>query len=319
VVYLGVLAAWQFHVEPVSPEILARWKQSQSVPAWLASSVAAASAIPAPPRLWTGAMSLVQSNAESGPVYLLGQLFSGGHPLYFVIAWAVKAPVAAQLLVVSGMLLCAAGTLRGLVAASDLFWVLPGFFYFALASQSGLQLGLRLVLPVFPFLAMFAGKAASVAGRRPTTAWLPVAAIACLAGNAVLTFPHYLSHFNRWVGGPDNGLRYLSDSNIDWGQDLPFLESAVREHRIPKIRLAYFGTDNPYAYLSNQILETIAPPWDGRGASERFVPEPGYYAVSATLLTGQFFAPRFRGYYDVFRQTKPIAKAGYSIFIYRVP
>ena len=47
--------------------------------------------------------------------------------------------------------------------------------------------------------------------------------------------------------------------------------------------------------------------------------EPGYYAVSAALLSGQFFKPRYHDYYKAFRDRKPFAKCGYSIFLYKFP
>lgn len=48
------------------------------------------------------------------------------------------------------------------------------------------------------------------------------------------------------------------------------------------------------------------------------MPSPGYYAVSATLLPGHFFAPEYRDYFRFFRDRRPFAKAGYSIFLYYV-
>ena len=38
--------------------------------------------------------------------------------------------------------------------------------------------------------------------------------------SSVRTAPHQLAYFNEIVGGPDRGYYYLSDSNLDWGQDL---------------------------------------------------------------------------------------------------
>jgi hypothetical protein len=32
--------------------------------------------------------------------------------------------------------------------------------------------------------------------------------------------PHYTAYFNELAGGPSNGWRYLSDSNVDIGQDI---------------------------------------------------------------------------------------------------
>ena len=121
-------------------------------------------------------------------------------------------------------------------------------------------------------------------------------------------------------GGPENAIHLLTDSNLDWGQDLRGLAEYVKESRIPKIRLSYFGMDNPFAYIPENQLEIIPPPWSEQWAQgARLEPKSGVYAVSATLLTGQFFAERYRDYYAHFRKMQPIARAGYSIYIYRVP
>jgi hypothetical protein len=136
----------------------------------------------------------------------------------------------------------------------------------------------------------------------------------------VIYYPHYIAYFNFPSGGPTNGLRYLSGSNIDWGQDLPLLQRFVREHGIPKLRLSYFGPEFPYSYFTENEIEWIQPPYGGAPVtSAEYTPSPGVYAISATLLSGQFFGPNLRNYFRAFREMKPIGYAGYSIYIYRVP
>jgi hypothetical protein len=144
--------------------------------------------------------------------------------------------------------------------------------------------------------------------------------MAWLSLRTITAYPDYIAHFNVVAGGPDAGIRYLSDSNLDWGQDLPALADYLETHPIGKVRLAYFGTDNPAAHLPPERYEQIAPPWSENLVSgPQIAPSPGYYAISATLLTGQLFAPQYRDYFRVFRESTPVAKAGYSIFVYRVP
>jgi hypothetical protein len=155
--------------------------------------------------------------------------------------------------------------------------------------------------------------------RRVTTAAAGLL-VAWLAVRSTLQYPDYIAYFNTLAGGSEAGIHYLSDSNLDWGQDLPALAGYLETHPIPKLRLAYFGADNPYAWLPESRIEPLAPPWNDKLATgSHIVPEPGYYAISATLLTGQLFQPRYRDYFRAFRDAKPIAKAGYSIFLYKVP
>jgi hypothetical protein len=60
-------------------------------------------------------------------------------------------------------------------------------------------------------------------------------------------------------------------------------------------------------------------PWAPELVEEKlYVPSKGYYAISSTLLTGQFFDARYRDYFLLFRSKEPIARAGYSIRLYRI-
>jgi hypothetical protein len=133
-------------------------------------------------------------------------------------------------------------------------------------------------------------------------------------------YPFYISHFNLLAGGGEHGLRYLSDSNLDWGQDLRELLAYVRGSGVQRVKAAYFGADNAWAYPGSERLERLAVPWspehvEGR---RRIIIEPGYYAISATFLSGHLFAPDYRDYFATFRVLKPVGKAGNSIFIYKV-
>jgi hypothetical protein len=82
--------------------------------------------------------------------------------------------------------------------------------------------------------------------------WVRVATVTvlvyCLAGNW-WTSPNHLAYFNLLAGGPRNGHRILLDSNLDWGQDLCRLPSALAEmnHDGP-VQLPYFGHVDPRLY-----------------------------------------------------------------------
>jgi hypothetical protein len=110
------------------------------------------------------------------------------------------------------------------------------------------------------------------------------------------------------------------DSNLDWGQNLPELAEYVKTNRIKKIKLYYFGFDKLHRYGVQDRIERAPPPWSTQLVQTRqLVPEPGLYAVSATLLPGHFFAEEYRDYFQAFRERRPDARAGYSIFIYKIP
>ncbi|NWF85371.1 MAG: glycosyltransferase family 39 protein [Bryobacteraceae bacterium] len=318
--YAGIQLTWLSPLKKISPQEVQAWAHAGEKPDWSVAAVRTMAALRMPPRFVRGVMSLVDVNAAGSAVYLLGKVYNAGHPAYFLIAMAVKLNLALLAVILAGTAGSALTLIRGKREWADLCWFAPAFLYIGLASLSNLQLGLRLILPGIAFLILMAGWWLDWAWRLRSGRVAVLLLFGWMAGRTALAYPHYISDFNLAAGGPDNGLAYLSDSNIDWGQDVARLAKIVRQQRIPRIRLAYFGLDNPYAYLSDPAMQTLAPPWsDDMVSSTRFVPEPGYYAISATLLTGQFFVEKYRDYYSCFRRMKPIAKAGYSIWIFLVP
>jgi hypothetical protein len=52
-------------------------------------------------------------------------------------------------------------------------------------------------------------------------------------------YPHELSFFNEFSGGPGNGYRHLLHSNLDWGQDLLFARHWMREREIPASQIEF--------------------------------------------------------------------------------
>lgn len=53
---------------------------------------------------------------------------------------------------------------------------------------------------------------------------------ACLLGTVASTlkaFPHHLAYFNEAAGGPETGHEHLLGSNLDWGQDVLFLNKWI--------------------------------------------------------------------------------------------
>jgi hypothetical protein len=274
--------------------------------------------LPYPAPLWDGALSLVDSNSDGMTTYLFGQPVSGGHPLYFAIAIAVKAPVPFLVLVACGLVLEAVRLIRGRFDPLSLFWIVPPFLYIGLASLSSLQLGVRLVLPALPFGLMIAGRAVAALARGRYV-WILAVLFTVAAARIAQIYPHPISFFNLFVGDPMHGARILSDSNVDWGQDLRELAELVRRTGIRKLRLSYFGNDSVWAYFREDQLELVAPPWgDDFAKGTVYKPTRGFYAISSSLLPGHMFEPRYREYYKEFWQRKPIATAGYSIYLYWV-
>jgi hypothetical protein len=230
----------------------------------------------------------------------------GGWLSYFPIAMAVKTPLA-QLVALS---LGAGWACRRRAWNPSLVWVaaFPAA-YLAVTLAKGIQVGLRHVLPVYPFMALAAGMLLAAwwragGGRR----WVSAALTLGMLGEGLSVHPHYLAFFNLGTGGPDRGYRYLVDCNLDWGQDLPALAEFQRRERTGTLTLSYFGNDLPERYgVDYQVL--CAP----HGAAP---PPQGVYAISATQLQGLYQFPARLDGMAWFRQRAPTRLVGHSILVY---
>jgi hypothetical protein len=203
------------------------------------------------------------------------------------------------------------------------FIILSPLLYLAVATLSSLNVGYRYLLPALPFLhviasAAFSGQQSAIS-RRPSAIGRAAFSIRHFAfviflWQAIATIsiaPHFLAYFNELVG-PANGYKVLSDSNLDWGQDLPALARYLNGR---PVYLSYFGQADPHYY---KINSTPLPGWPPP-AHTRFAPAdpaPGLYAISASNLVGaQLPDPNTFAY---FRALQPQAVIDYSIFIYDV-
>jgi len=130
-------------------------------------------------------------------------------------------------------------------------------------------------------------------------------------------YPHFLSFFNESIGGPSQGYKYVTDSNLDWGQDLKRLATFVNENNIDKIYVDYFGGDS----LEYRLGDKYQSWWGDRDPKE--LPPNSWLAISASFLQGGRGAPNPEyhektGYYNWITQYEPVAILGNSIFIYQI-
>jgi hypothetical protein len=232
--------------------------------------------------------------------FFLGRVSDRKHPAYFLFALLVKTPIPTLILLVVALVLhlkmWRMEFLHLLLPAAWLF----GFFSLVI----GLNLGLRYVLPIFPFLFTASGIIGqAIEGRRR---WQRAAAALLLGSlcSTVLSAPRFLSYFNAFIGGPSGGYKYLSDSNIDWGQDLRDLRSTMADLKIDQVYLSYFGLVDPSLY------------------GIRWVPlekkrERGIIAISVHHLNGiSPFGPLPTDLIESLRHLTPIARAGDSIILF---
>jgi hypothetical protein len=240
-------------------------------------------------------------------VYLNGVLrTTGGWWTYYLLALLYKIPEGTWLLVALAMVVIAL-TMRSRTAWADevVLWTVPLVILFSMTFLTDINLGLRYVLAILPYLFIATGKVVPWCfhlrdpWRRLMGSWV-LGSLGLTIVASIGIHPHYLAYLNWSSGGPDRVPARLIDSNLDWGQDLVALQKWCQEN-IPdqRIGLAYFGQINPSIFaLRGEPFHWFLPP-ARRGSIWPMDPAlsflfegparhltPGYYAVSATLLYG---------------------------------
>ncbi len=260
------------------------------------------------PTYFSGVRWLQRYAQRGAPAFLMGQHSQKGWWYYFFLAFAIKTPLPTLVLLAETLSLALRDHLTTKRREYVLYVPVAAFFFVTLFSF--LSIGYRHILPVLPFLFVIVSRVVTWGSRR----WMRIALIVLCLWYAVGTIgihPHYLAYFNESVGGPDNGYRYLVDSNLDWGQDLKNLKAYLDENGIEEIYLAYFGSAPPSYY----DIQALSLPEDRPDDLE--TRSPSVYAISATLLQGGYLGDTEA--FSWLRAYEPFAKVGYSIFLYRLP
>lgn len=256
-------------------------------------------------------LGVLYTNVNLGnPTYFNGSFHSGGVPYYFLATFLLKTPLPFLLL-----LAVRAGdqvVRREFELHAGLFLFVPVLLWFGVITASALQYGVRYLLPVYPFLFVYgAGIMSSPSfDRRWMRAGVAVLALS-FAGGSLRAHPHYLPYFNVLGGGPERGIEWLDDHNVDWGQDLPLLREYLEEHGITEVTVAPMAWYDPALYgIRGRV---VGPSEMLRLLTDPDSP-PGVYAASAHLLTRGRFDPS--ALIDPLTDLEPAAILGHSIYVF---
>lgn len=207
------------------------------------------------------------SSAGRGANFFRGHVSDESTLAYFPVALAIKSTPS---FLVATLLLFVLGG-RRLASFRALVFLGPAAVLFGAAVSSRFNIGVRHVLPVYPLLAIVG--AGLLASRLTPRTFAALAAALGVGSATSLAFahPHEMSYFNALVG-PD-GPEWLSDSNVDWGQDLKRLGGflSARGWTTATTVVAYGGLSTDYFMPGIRFLPDDGP-----------FP-PGRYAVGATM------------------------------------
>ncbi|HEU4597618.1 MAG TPA: glycosyltransferase family 39 protein [Pyrinomonadaceae bacterium] len=266
-------------------------------------------------------------NRDGHPAGLLGQHRQHGWWYYFPVAFALKTTLP-FLLVSLAAIFWAAWVLgrRGFAAEGRLLFLLvPLAVFTGFVLLSKINIGVRYFLPAFPFLFIAAGVLLdrllkeSVPRRRAAVVALVVILFGWVGLEAARAYPDHMSYTNQLASGQPRWY-YLSDSNVEWGDDIRALALYLHERGERRIGAAL---------LNWQVLELY-----GIEQASVFVPpgvapeETRYVALGASVLNGSTVPGQIGdvklteeqrvNYFDQYRRRTPEKVFGNSIYLYRM-
>ena len=252
----------------------------------------------------------IKAHNDSGHLsFLLGQMRWSGWWYFYLVALAAKTPLTLLATGPLGMALLA----REGWQARDGWRLAPALSFLAvLAFASGfshINIGIRHVLVLYPFMALGGAHAVVLAWRSLRKATVRPLAIVASAGVVglvawqVLTLwtanPDYMPYFNEVVAHPE---KVLVDSDLDWGQDRFRLEKRAAEIKIPLLNLAYRGNAN--LAKEPMVPYVILPPWK---------PVTGWVAISELAKVHD---PKGYAWLEAYQ---PFERIGKTIDLYYIP
>jgi 4-amino-4-deoxy-L-arabinose transferase-like glycosyltransferase len=269
------------------------------------------------------------------PSYLRGEWSDHGWWYYYLYALLLKTPLGTIGLFLLTIFCTFFQKCYNISWRDEIVIILPGIVLLAfVSSQTGFSIHSRYVIPALPFFFIWiakVGKAFTM--QRQIVVTLISILLTWSIFSSLWIYPHSISYFNELAAilptpedknypkpgktspktfwqktkrlfdcGSRNGARHLLDSNIDWRQDLFYLEKWYQKHpEAQNINIACWGN---YPLELITISSKEMPP-----ANE---PQPGWYALSVNYIYN------CEKQYQYFLNFEPVTMMGYSIYIYHI-
>lgn len=250
------------------------------------------------------------------PTYIFGKLYAHGQWFYFPALLSLKWSIGVLGLLLLAIYAFATGRVHRPRAV--FFLALPALFYLGIAMGSPLNIGIRHVLPIFPFAFTLAGGGAAWLLSR-NRAWLYLVAALLLwhVVDSIRMFPNYMPYANALWGGPSKTHLYFSDSATEWGQELKWVKQWTEANHVHDCWFAYFPA--PFLLPSDygipcKLLPTLDTMY------EYDIPLPatvhGPLLLSFADLNGFEFGTKIRNPYQQLFERAPDAVIADSVAVY---
>jgi hypothetical protein len=250
-----------------------------------------------------GMYNVMAHNEYGHATSLLGTSSMMGWWYYFPVAFALKTTI-------PFLLLSIASLVWAIYRRTHWMLLVPIAVYCAISFTSHINIGVRHFLPVFPFLMILSGGllAELVKSWRKAGVVVAVVVLGWCSVEVARTFPNYTAYVNEFARG--GGWRYLSDSNVEWGDDAQDLAVYLKARGVTQARCALLGGWMTMGYLGIRCPDLYGA--DGP------VPQSGYVAIGASSLNGSTVPNDRVNYFAPYRDKQPEAILGNSIYLYKI-
>jgi hypothetical protein len=225
---------------------------------------------------YLGGLALFALSAGSRPTFILGHAYSHGVWFYFPVLFVLKSPLAFLLL----LLLVAVTAIvwkrrsRGKPSAIPsgmemrwrALWVSLAVFVVA-CMLNRLDISIRhftialalLILLLAPLPKILQSLRQSNWNWARAFQWVTVGLAVASLATALWTYPNYFPFLNVLSTGHP-GYLMVNDSNLDWNQALPAVETFVQQRGLNRVLLDEYGFSDPAAYLPQASIWSCQQP-----------------------------------------------------------
>jgi 4-amino-4-deoxy-L-arabinose transferase-like glycosyltransferase len=270
------------------------------------------------PESYLMGMTDIHYAAQQYPIFLLGHDYAHGVWWYFPVALSIKTTLGLiGLEVLAGIALIGRQLRYGRELA---YLVVPGAIYLGVAILSGMNIGTRHVLFLYPLAALLAAAGVTALAQHSRRwLWIGGGLVAFHVISAMAIFPAEMAYGNEAWGGTANTHKYLSDSSVDWAQQLPHIKQWVDAHPGEECWLAYSAYPDlrPQAYgIPCHPLPTAHTEWEILPTE---VPETihGNLLLSADDLEACDWPSDQLNVFERFRWMPMAEQIDHSVFVYR--
>lgn len=247
----------------------------------------------------------------SRPMFLLGKEYPSGRWFYFPVAFTIKSSAVLLVLLFISLFYF---PLYKKHPRELLFLLVPAAGYLAFSLTAGLNIGVRHILPIYPFLIIVAASGATALVRRyHKLIFVLIILLVFHFVEGARTAPDYIAFANVFWGGSDNAYHLLGDSNVEWSQNFKLIGEYVERNKVQNCYLSALGLGEVLSRYQNCHVMPGGFVLNSPGQINETIPDTieGTVFISTASIT-PVISPEFEPFFKM----PPVAILGGSILVF---